>query len=328
MTVLRWKRVAMSAMTCVCLAVVVTCAIGPNAAAEAPTKVAWWNNASAFGTAAPAPDTPAGGVRVSVASEQTLSFGAIELMLPRDESGTLTLSIAHMTGSSAQMLNRIVACPTVDDNWKSGDNQDGSTAPEYDCRVHTYPGHLSDDGSSMTFLVDGSADVRDSILSLAIVPQHTGRLPVLGSDTGGDSTPPFAVDFDKPTGDTFIVTGSQASPSQPSEPAPSPTGPATSGPPANGATGSSPAGVGSLPPGGSGATPTASVDQPPVVAGQPASSTSAPQALRRDAGLGGNKRNVLLLLFVLLSAGAAMTRRQDVRHPRSLLQTRVGEFEA
>lgn len=316
-------RVAI-ATTATTIALVAAGAVGPSASASAPTKVAWWNTAAASGTAAPAPDTPSGGLRVSVASQQTLSFGAVELPLARDGSGTLTLSIEAMTGNGAKMLNAIVACPTADDSWKSGDDQDGSTAPTYDCNTHHYTGQLSADGSSLTFLLDGSADVSDGVLSLAIVPAHTTGAPVVGTDpgTGTDLTPPFAVDFNKPDNNTFEVSNPGSSSSAPA-PAPVPAGP----PAPSGNTAGAPAPA-ALPAAGSVNVPAApDTGQSPVVAGssQPTAPTNlAPQAAARPApGTNENRRNLLIVLLILMGFAVLYTQNQSQqRQPRSLLPAR------
>jgi len=318
----RWLGRVTIAATSSSIVLVATGVVGPSASADSPTKVGWWNTAAASGTAAPAPDTPAGGMRVSVASQETLSYGAIELPLARDGSGTLTLSVEAATGNSAEMLNAIAACPTTDDSWKAGDDQDASTAPKYDCSVHSYTGRLSSDGSSMTFLLDGSSDVSDGVLSLAIVPVHSTGVPAVGTDpgTGTDLTPPFAIDFNKPDNNTFVVSNPGSSAAAPA-PAPMPAGPPAATGNAGGA--SAPA---ALPPAAGVNVPAApDSGQSPVVAGQqsPAATGYAPQAVAHKSAINGDtKRNLLLVLLVLLGFAILYTQNQAPRQPRSLLPTR------
>lgn len=227
MNMLKWTMRAGAAASAATIGLLATGAILTPAAADAPSKVGWWNEASANGTAAPAPDAPAGGIRVAVTSSQTTSYGAVELAIPSDGNGTLTLNIAQMTGNSAQMLNGISACPTKDDSWTAGDDQDWSKAPAADCSTHSYVGSLSSDGKSISFNLDGAADQTPGTLSIAIVPTPNTGLPEVGTDTGTgvDTNPPFVIDFAKPDATAFSCDNCQTSEgSLPPPPPPSDTG--------------------------------------------------------------------------------------------------------
>ena len=180
------------------------------ASAVAPTKVGWWNLAPAGSTAVGA-DAPAGGIRVAVASQRTTAFGAVAFPLVSGASATLTLTIAQSTSSSSQPVTEIAACPTKDDSWKTGDAQDASTAPAYDCDAKEYDGQLTQAGDGYSFILSGLTPGPDGLVSVAIVPLHTTKVPVAGVDTGQDVTAPAVTDFAKPTDSALVVTGGAGS---------------------------------------------------------------------------------------------------------------------
>jgi hypothetical protein len=235
-----------------------------------------------------------------------------------------------MTGSSSATLDNVEACPTKDDSWKAGDNQDAATAPAYDCTSRHFVGRLSSDSKTMTFLLDGAADIGDGVLSLAIVAVHTTGVPAVGTDpgTGTDLTAPFVVDFDKPSSSSFTQTGGSSSSSSGQPPPPPPPAPptTTAGASSSGGTGTS-GSTPALPAAGSVNVPTSTdTGQQPVVAGQqsPTGQTGlAPQAAVRPASTTGDtKRNLLLVLLILLGFAVLYTQNQVPRAPRSLTRTR------
>ena len=325
----RWQWVGRlgAASTAAAIGLVASGAVLSPASADAPTKVGWWNAASGGGQSAPAPDASTGGIRVAVSSSQVTSFGAVELPLPKDGSGTLTLAITHMTGSSSQVLNDIQACPTKDDSWKSGDDQPVASAPAYDCSSRHFVGSLDSTGASMSFSVDGSADTTDGILSLAIVPVQTTDLPEVGTDpgTGTDLTPPFVIDFDKPGSSSFSSDSSSSSGSSSTLAGP-PSTPSDTG---NGSATTTAAGGPAVPAGASTAqvdvppAPAADTGQTPVVAGQ--QQTTAPAgtyqaAATKPLGTSENRRDLLLVMLILLLFGILYTQNAAVRPPRALVR--------
>jgi hypothetical protein len=324
----RWVARLGLAGTSAAIGLVATGAVLSPASADAPVKVGWWNLASGGGQAAPAPDTNAGGIRVAVATNQWLSFGAVQYSLPRDGSATLELKITQISGNSnAPVFNQILACPTKDNNWKAGDDQDAAGAPAFDCDVRHFVGHLSADQTTMTFLVDGSADVSDGVLSLAIVPQHSTEIPEAGTDpgTGTDLTPPFAIDFDKPGANEFTAeangsssdSGSGGTDSSSTTPPPTTTGSSSSGG-GTAAPAAPAAGSINVPP-ATGTDPAAG--QSPVVAGQQPTSTGAgsgvaPAAAVAPAKSDNSKHDLLLVLLVLILFGILYTQNGAQRAPR------------
>jgi hypothetical protein len=323
----RWIARLAIAATSASIGLVATGAVLSPASADAPVKVAWWNFAAAGGQAAPAPDTNDGGMRVGASSQQTLAIGAVQYNLPKDGSATLELAItAISSNANAPVLNAIVACPTKDASWKPGGDQDGGTAPGWDCEARQFVGHLSADQSTMTFQVDGSADLTDGVLSLAIVPQHSTAIPYVGTDpgTGTDLTAPFVVDFDKPGPNSFQSDAPSSSDSSdsPSSSTPPP-------PPATGNTGSTGSSGATVPPatstGGAINVPPATTTDPgttPVVAGQQPASTggggTAPVAAVAPAAKD-NKHDLLLMLLVLLLFAILFTQNASQRAPRRLV---------
>jgi hypothetical protein len=161
------------------------------ASAEPPARVGWWNAVSAGGTAAPAPTTPNGGMRVAATSGRVLAYGAVLYRLPEDALlGRLTLSVADSQGTV-----QLLACPTKTTTWRGGDDQPASSAPAYDCGTTKAIGTVSPDGKTVSFAL---TTLSGRALSLAIVP-----------DLSEDQAPvsrPFSVDLDKPTLSSLQVT--------------------------------------------------------------------------------------------------------------------------
>lgn len=211
-------------------------ALASQASAEGPQRVGWWNTASTSGVptvqpSAPSPSTPAGGIRVASGptsstaptgllpaqvpppqSAVILAYGAVLYSAAEGSSGTLKLVIA----GTPQGTPQVVACPTSNTTWPSGDDQPSSSEPAYDCTSQHYPGTVSSDGLTITFKVRALFEHTPGVLSLAIVPDLTST-----AAPGGGITP-FAVDFNPPDANSFAAASteppvSSSSPSTPSE---------------------------------------------------------------------------------------------------------------
>jgi hypothetical protein len=326
-TLRRWSRHIAFAATTAAVGLVGSGALLSPAAADAPVKVGWWNSASSGGQSAPAPDATAGGIRVAVSGSQVLSFGAVQYNLPAGGSGTLELSVTGQapqpSGAPANPAalpdtNEIVACPTKDTSWKAGDNQDATTAPQYDCSAHHFVGALSSDGKTMTFLIDAAADVTPGVLSLAILPDTTTSIYELGTDAPTDATPPYYIDYDKPSATSLMVTGGGTSTTAP----PPPPTTSTNTP---GSTSTSSSTV--PPPAGSGATinvpPATTTDpgQSPVVANQQQSTAipvTQPVAAAKPA-TDDTKRNIAWGLLILLGVGLVAGNTAQSHRPARVL---------
>ena len=323
----KWVARLAIAATSASIGLVATGAVFSPASADTPVKVGWWNFAAGGGQAAPSPDVNAGGLRVGVSSSQTLAIGAVEYSLPRDGSATLELKITSITSNSnAPTVNAIFACPTKDDSWKAGDNQDAATAPAYDCdRAHSV-GRLSADQSTMTFQVNGSADISDGVLSLAIVPAHTTAIAYIGTDpgTGTDLTPPFVIDFDKPGSNSFVTEDGGSSSSSSSD---TPSGSSAPPPSDSGSTGSSSTPSFPAPPSsGDVSVPASTTTDPgttPVVAPQQQTQTggTTPAAAVAPAKTDNSRHDLLLVLLILLLFAILYTQNMQQRAPRRVAAT-------
>jgi hypothetical protein len=323
----RWALRVAFAATASTLGLVATGTLLSPASADAPTKVAWWTKGG--GQANPTPDVSPGGMRVAVSPQGgILSYGAVEYSIPKEASGTLELAITQATPMPPQPpggvvslapLGNVLACPTKNDSWKEGDNQDIATAPAYDCSSYRFVGAVSSDGKTMTFLVDGAADQTPGTLSLAILPEQTTAIYTAGTDAGTDTTPPYFVDFDKPTATSLQVdSSSEVTPPPAYTPPPTTTG-SSSGTTTTGGTTPVPPAVSSVTlPSGTVSTDT-SAGQAPVVAGQqPGQNYAAPAAATQPAGMSENRRDLLLVLLILLLFGILYTQNATPRTPRVL----------
>jgi hypothetical protein len=291
--------------------------------ADQPVKVGWWNAAAGGGHSAPA-DTSPGGLRVSVSGSKVLAFGAVAYNLSTDGTATLELSVTNQSPEPSQApanpaslpdTNTIVACPTTDNSWSAGDDQDAANAPNYDCSSHHFVGALSSDGKTMTFFVDGAADITPGTLSLAILPDTTTAIYELGTDAPSDVTPPYFINFDKPAATSFTITsGSSGSTASTSTVAPPPPPP-----PVTTSSGSTVAPPTSTTPSLTVPSSTGTVAPPaqtPVVAGNgQQQQATAPVAATKSSN-STEKNNLAWGLLLLLFAAVIVTSMNRQRAPR------------
>ncbi len=306
----------------------------PTAAqADAPVQTAWWNAASGGGQAAPEPTAEEGGLHLAVEPGQILAFGAVLYAMPVEASGTLELKIGNIaatpqvnpTAPTTDPAVNIQACPTADTSWKAGDNQPMDSAPDYDCSLRSFTGSVSADGTSVTFLVDGSAETVPGQLSLAIVPVMTTDAPGVGTQLPTDATQPYSVDISKPDAGSLVLTGGTALPaaapapaSAPPAPAGTTTGAATAAGSAAGPPGAPAAPDLSLP---AATTTSTGAQTPPVVAGSaaPAAPAAAPAAAVTPASDNTAHNAALAMLIVLGTLIVAGSNNQvQQRAPRLL----------
>lgn len=276
-----------------------------GAAAEEPERAGWWNRLSAGPLVAPAPTTAPGDLRVASGVDEPSAYSA--LLYPTAGSTSATLDLKVRAGST-RGVPEVVACPTVTSEWPEGGNQPYAAAPEFDCEAGSAFGSLSEDGSTLSFLLDSSTQVEPGVWSLALVPQP-------GSTSGL-----FAIDLEKPAPEAFVAVpaDSDSDPTVDPEPLDPGTGGSGSGssgeafvptfeaPPSFDAGGTGTAEVAPLVAGGDDAAlPRATGPQPAVAGAAPG---NPPVLLARPAGvvddLGTGRR--LLGLLVLAGGSAAV----------------------
>ena len=331
----RWVLRTALAATASTLGLVATGTLLSPAVADTPTKVGWWASGGGHGT--PTPDVNAGGFRVAVLPQGGIvSYGAVEYSIPSDTTGTLELAVTQSTPTPPNApsspvtftpLGNLEACPTKTDSWQAGDNQDIANAPAYDCSTYHFAGALSSDSKTMTFLIDGAADQvpgPTGTLSLAIVPVQTTAIYTVGTDAPTDATPPYFVDFDKPSATSLTIDTSSVVPPPAYTPPPAPSGSGTAT--TTGTTTSAGSAVPSvtLPASGTVSTDTTS-GQTPVVAGQQPTQNygAAPVAASAPTGMSENRRDLLLVLLMLVLFGILYTQNATGRAPRVLAGPRT-----
>lgn len=319
MSMRRWMLRTALAATVATLGLVTAGTVLSPAAADPPTKVAWWTVGG--GQANPTPDVNAGGMRVAVGPQAGIaSYGAVEYAIPSDTTGTLELAVTQSTPAPPNApgapvtftpLGNIEACPTKTDSWKSGDNQAIANAPAYDCSTFHFAGAISADGKTMTFLIDGAADQTPGALgtlSLAIVPVQTTSLYTVGTDAPTDATPPYFVDFDKPSATSLTLDTSSVAPPPAYNPPPAPSGAGAGTTATTTTSGGTTAPAVTLPATGSVSTDTTSGQSPVVAqAQQPAQNYAAPAAATTPTGLSQDRRDLLLVLLILVLFGILYT---------------------
>ena len=204
------RRLAVpTALACAAVLVPATAAL-----AEEPQRTGWWNRASAGPLVAPAPTTEPGQLRVASGPDAPSAYAAVLYPTAGSTSATLDLKVAP---GSTLGTPEVVACPTVTTDWPEGDNQPYSAAPEFDCEAGSAFGSLSEDGSTISFLLDSSTQTEPGVWSLALVPQP-------------DSTSGlFAIDFEKPDAAAFMAAPADGSTDAGSGFEPQPFDPGTTG---------------------------------------------------------------------------------------------------
>ena len=204
------RRLAVpAALTCAAVLAPATAAM-----AEEPQRTGWWNRASAGPVVAPAPGTSPGELRVASGPDAPSAYAAVLYPTPGSTSATLDLKVSP---GSTFGTPEVVACPTVTTDWPEGDNQPYSAAPEFDCDAGSSFGSLSEDGSTMSFLLDSTTQIEPGVWSLALVPQP-------------DSTSGlFVIDFQKPDASAFVAAPPEPEPGSSLEPAPSAPGSSAGG---------------------------------------------------------------------------------------------------
>jgi hypothetical protein len=244
----------------------------------------------------------------------TLAFATLEYTVPLQVggqsinpssiSGVLTLSL-DPSNSVGMASGDMVACPTTNALWASGDDQPDTQAPPYDCAAGTaVTGNYDSASNTVTFNLNGEQEYQGpsgptGIFSLALVP---------GTSPSG----PFTAVIDSPSASSFAITNE------------SPGSNAEENLAADGSSGSfglSGSGVNSS----SGPlSPLSAAGSSPAQGTTPTSSTATPGAV--DLGVpaaatglgGGSQRTIAVILLAALAAGLWMGASNTGRTPRSL----------
>jgi hypothetical protein len=244
------------------LAPVLSLALAGTAAADAPTKSAWWNAATANGVALPAPTTSADDLHVGQGPTGPSALAAVGYDLAGLVVSSARLQLKVTPNSTVGTID-VVACPTKDTAWKAGGDQPFDARPAYDCAQGSR-GLVAADGTSVTFLLE-SAQQAAGGYSLAIVPR--------------DGAQPFTVDFTKPDATSLTPEVDTAAAEQPAAAAPAPAPPTTT----TGTSGTAPISAGAVaaPPPVAPVVQTPAVAAPVVPAPQAAPAPVAPAAASR-----------------------------------------------
>lgn len=181
-------------------------------------RTAWFNAASGGGLAAPQPTTSEDDLRIA----RALQPQAFSALLYSGEGVRASLDLTIRDGSG-QGTPDVVACPTVDTAWEAGGNQPMDVAPEYDCEASTSYGLLSEDGTTLTFGLDGAFQVAPGTWSIALVPTPGG----VSAGPPPTAPMPFTVDLEPPAPGAFVIEQGLVPP--PSDEAPEVAAPTTTG---------------------------------------------------------------------------------------------------
>lgn len=197
-----------------------------------PDRTAWFNAASGGGLAAPSPTASEDDLRIARAA----GTQALATLLYSGDGISAVLEVV-VRGGSAQGAPDVVACPTVGTEWEAGGNQPMDAAPEHDCSLSESFGLLSDDGTTLSFDLDGAFEVAPGTWSIALLPApggaSAGPPPTLAL--------PFTLDLEPPAPGSLVIEEEPGLPAPQQE-----TSDLTGPPPAGSSTGGGFASVGEL----------------------------------------------------------------------------------
>lgn len=140
------------------------------AAAAEPERTGWWNRVSAGGVVLPAPTAAEGDLRIAAGPDAPTAYAAVLYSAPSSPGATLDLEVRSRSGTA-----EVVACPTETTDWPEGPNQPYDKAPPYDCELGQAIGVLSEDGATLSFVLDSSTQTEPGVWSLALVPDPAAR---------------------------------------------------------------------------------------------------------------------------------------------------------
>jgi hypothetical protein len=191
----------------------------PSGRADAPTKVAWWNEAQQAPAPAPTipspPTSPDGGITVINTPNGPAAVGA--LYYPVGDITGATLQLSSSTPITIPSGDGLLGCLVQTPGWQAGGNQRWDTKPAVDPLCT--PGALDATGMVMVFKLTAAFRDSDGAVDVAVVP--TGQVP-------------FTVNFDAP-GPTSLQTVAAPSTASDSPAADAPATDFTAGEIVNGA---------------------------------------------------------------------------------------------
>jgi hypothetical protein len=172
------------------------------AAAAEPEQTGWWNRLSAGGVVLPQPMAQEGDLRVASSPSGPSAYAAVLYSAPGASSATLVLEVRSRQGTA-----EVVVCPTETTDWPEGGNQPYDKAPAFDCDLGQAFGSPSEDGKTLSFMLDTSTQTEPGVWSLALAPSpdsddvflldivapgpesFQAGAPEVSSDTGGSVDP-------------------------------------------------------------------------------------------------------------------------------------------
>lgn len=188
------RRPVLAVWGVVVLALVPFVALTGTAQAEAPTGVGYWTrgqvSAGPLGPVVPAPpNVPEGGFYVAYDGNQAQAVSTIRYAIAEPTGGLLTLRFAPGSTTQTAMID---VC-AVGGPWEPIVNGDIDEAPPRACELLKTNGSISDDGTSVTFVIPENAPVNAGSLEFYVVP--------------AEMLTPFSLAFEAPGEDSFVPSG-------------------------------------------------------------------------------------------------------------------------
>lgn len=188
------RRPVLAVWGVVVLGLVPFVALTGTAQAEAPTAVGYWTHgqvsAGPLGPVVPGPpNVPEGGFYVAYDGNQAQAVSTLRYAIAEHSGGILTL---HFAPGSTTQTATIDVCG-VGGPWEPTDNGDLDDAPPRACDVLKTNGSISDDGTSVSFVIPENAPTNAGSLEFYIVPAET--------------LTPFSLAFEAPDEESFVPSG-------------------------------------------------------------------------------------------------------------------------
>jgi hypothetical protein len=214
----RAPRAVVAAVWAVLALLLVVALPATPAAADAPTAIGWWSQASSL---PPPPDVSSDGLYVQGGPGGPVAISALRFSLPDGQAPTRLVLVPNGVASPTAAVQ---VCPLKPEaaQFKPAQNGAWADAPAYDCTGKNAVVGTTDDAGTLTFDVASLAD--GGTLAVAVIATGAGdRVPIAKPDASALTTAPSPTDSSATTD-----TGSTYSPVDSPATAPD-TGGATSG---------------------------------------------------------------------------------------------------